>query len=298
MRCLCAALCVVLTVGCSGFIEKRAASTTYDIIVKSMTVAKRQADIELARDAMPGGLMQLQTFALAYPDHQGFKTLNAEASCQYAIGFVFDDWEEAKLTGHTDEADRLARRLGPLLKMCVDANLALLPPAWRDARARDPDATIALLPSATRAQVPALLWIASADAVELALEPMKHLGKLGMIKAQLATCSKLAPGFHDADAELLLATLTSALSMLPGGRDGAAEFARARKLAGEGALIVDVMMARGVGVARKDRALFETTLQQVLAADLSKWPERRLSNELAKRKARRYLAAAQTLLPS
>lgn len=263
-----------------------------------MTVAKRQADIELARDAMPGGLMQLQTFALAYPDHQGFKTLNAEASCQYAIGFVFDDWEDAKLTGRTDEADRLARRLGPLLKMCVDANLALLPSAWRDARARDPDATIALLPSATRAQVPALLWIASADAVELALEPMKHLGKLGMIKAQLATCSKLAPGFHDADAELLLATLTSALSMLPGGSDGAAEFARARKLAGEGALIVDVMMARGVGVARKDRALFESTLQQVLAADVSKWPERRLSNELAKRKARRYLAASQTLLPS
>ncbi len=80
-----------------------------------------------------------------------------------------------------------------------------------------------------------------------------------------------------------------------GGDDGAASFARARQLA-PGALLIDVMYARGTAVARKDRALFESTLANVLAADLSRWPERRASNELARRKALRYLAIEDRLV--
>jgi hypothetical protein len=82
-----------------------------------------------------------------------------------------------------------------------------------------------------------------------------------------------------------------------GGSDGSALFERARTLAGDGALMVDVMYARGTAVARKDRALFTSTLQRTLAADVTRWPERRLDNELARRKARRYLAAIDTLIP-
>src|SRR5687767_6915899 len=104
-----------------------------------MDVAKRQPDVELARDAAPGGILQLETFALAYPDHGGFKTLRAEAVCQYAIGFVFDDWEDATLAGRDLEAERLATRISALLEQCVEANLALLPGKWREARARGPN---------------------------------------------------------------------------------------------------------------------------------------------------------------
>ena len=68
-------------------------------------------------------------------------------------------------------------------------------------------------------------------------------------------------------------------------------------MAGPGALIVDVMFARGTAVARKDRALFTSTLEKVLATDPTQWPERRLANELARKKARRYLAAIEKLLP-
>ena len=61
--------------------------------------------------------------------------------------------------------------------------------------------------------------------------------------------------------------------------------------------IVDVMFARGTAVARKDRALLTSTLTRALATDVTQWPERRLANELALRKARRYLAAIDKLLP-
>jgi len=285
------------TLGCSGFINRQAATSTYRILEQSMVAARRQADVELARDAMPGGLIQLEAFSLAYPDHTGFKTLHIESHCQYVVAFVFDDWEDAKLGGRDADTDRLATRLGPLLERCIELNLDRLPPAWRAAWAQGADAVAALLPTAKREHVAALLWIATASSVRLAVNPLRHFRELGAIQALLARCSELRPGFHDADAELLLATLIAARSSVFGGDDGSVQFARARKLAGEGALMVDVMAARGTLVARKDRPALEATLTALIATDVTRWPERRLSNELALRKARRYLAAAAVLVP-
>lgn len=284
------------TLGCSSWINARAARATYDVLQRSQEAARRLPDVQLAREAMPGGIVQLEAFALAYPDHAGFQQLRAESLCQYTVAFVFDDWEDASLTGRTDDAARLAARLGPLLAACVDANLDLLPPAWRDARARGDEAWSALLAKATKAQVPALLRIASSDAVQLALDPIRNLPKLGPLLETLTRCTRLAPGQNNADGELLLGTLHAGRSRFLRGDDGTRHFEAARKSLGEGALLADVMYARGVAVARQDRGLFVTTLERVLAADVTRWPERRLANELARVKARRYLAAIDKLI--
>jgi hypothetical protein len=286
----------VSSFGCSSFIDRQAASSTYRILVASMQAGRREPDLELAAAAIPSGVIQLEAFALAYPDHAGFRTLHTESICQYGTGFVFDDWEDATLAGRTADATRIAARLGPLLDRCTEANLAALPTLWQQAYRRGPEPIVALLGSATRAQVPALLWLATADAVRIALAPMRQVARLPAVEAMLARCAELAPGFHDADAEILLGTLEAARARLFGGPDGAARFELARRLAGDGALIVEVMFARGTAIARKDRALFTATLERVISADPARWPERRLSNELARRKARRYLAAADTLL--
>src|SRR4051812_38374126 len=97
--------------GCSGFINKQAAESTYGILEKSQAAARRQGDVELARAARPSGIIQLEAFALAYPDHRGFKLLHAESVCAYAIAFVFDDWEDAQLGGRSEEAVRLGARV-------------------------------------------------------------------------------------------------------------------------------------------------------------------------------------------
>jgi hypothetical protein len=96
---------------------------------------------------------------------------------------------------------------------------------------------------------------------------------------------------------VLLGTLQVGQASFFGGDDGNDHFMRARRLAGERVLNVEVMFARGVAVARKDRALFTSTLERVLAADLRRWPEQRLANEVARKKARRYLTAVDKLVP-
>ncbi len=281
---------------CSGFIDKQAADSTYRILDKSQVAARRQSDLELARAALPGGILQMEAFALAYPAHRGFKLLHAEALCQYGVGFVFDDWEDAQLRGRTEEAAAIAARVARLTATCVDANLALAPPAWREARTKGSAAWRATIDTAARDHLAQLLWIATSDAIVLALDPMRNLGKLDSITAALKRCIELAPGFHDSDAELLLGTLEAGASRFLGGPDGSARFAMARTQLGEGALLVEVMYARGALVAKQDRARFEETLRQVLAADLTRWPERRLANELARQKAQRYLAAIDQLI--
>lgn len=280
--------------GCGGYIDRQAADATYRVVEAAQRAAAEEADVELARDALPGGLFQLAGFARAYPAHPGFAALYGDAICQYAAGFVFDDWEDATLAKRSDDAARIAARLSGLLARCRAASLARLP--WA-ATAKSPAEVAALLPRATRDDAPALLWLATAWTTALALEPLAHVFELPAIQATLERCATLAPGGRDASAELLLGTLAAGRAQVLGGDAGDAWFEAARKRAGEGALLVDVMYARGVAVARKDRAGFRAALERALAADVARWPARRLANALAQRKARRYLAAEAALLP-
>lgn len=285
-----------LSAGCSGFIQRQAADSTYAILQKSQVAARRQSDVQLAREALPGGIVQLDAFALAYPDHRGFRVMHAEALCQYVTAFVFDDWEDASLAKRPD-AERLARRVENLLGQCVEANLALLPEPWRKARNAGADAWSAQLATATRAELDALRWLAMSDSLLLALDPIRRLPTLPIMQKTLERVIELAPGSHESDAELVLGTLQAGTSKYFHGPDGSQLFDRARKQQGPGALMVEVMFARAVAVAKSDRALFTATLQRVLDADLAAWPELRLANELAQIKARRYLAAIDQLIP-
>jgi hypothetical protein len=52
-------------------------------------------------------------------------------------------------------------------------------------------------------------------------------------------------------------------------------------------------MARFFAVITQDRALFEKTLKDVIKTPADVWPEQRLPNMLAKKRAERYLAHAE-----
>lgn len=264
---------LALLAGCASFIDNKAASSTLKILEKSQQAAARMGDLQLAREALPGGIIQLEAFALAYPDHKQFRVMHTDSVCQYAVAFVFDDWEEASLTNRAADATKIAARLEGLLATCVAANKAL--------------------PASTRRD----LWLAMVGAVQLAVAPLANVSRLGDIKAALANVATTKPGFSNADAELLLGTLEAATHRLFGGGDGVARFDAARKLTQGKVLNVEVMYARAIAVGNKDRDAFVTTLERVIATDTTKWPEHRLANELAKQKARRYLAAIDTLIP-
>lgn len=76
---------------------------------------------------------------------------------------------------------------------------------------------------------------------------------------------------------------------------GATKFAST--IEGEGARFAPPRAAVDWDDDHPEDALFTATLENVLAADVTRWPERRLANELARAKAARYLAAIDRLIP-
>ena len=141
--------------GCASWINDQASEATYRVVEKSMLAAPRQTDLELTRAALASGIMQLEAFELSYPDHAGFKALHANAVCQYAVTFVFDDWEDASMTGRTADADVAAERLQGLLASCEDAQRSRLPAPWGTKQ------VTTLLPTMKRDQVEPALWLAT-----------------------------------------------------------------------------------------------------------------------------------------
>lgn len=283
--------------GCAGFIEKRAAESTVAITKQSRVVIQRQADVELARAAAPGGLVQLEAFSLAYPKQRGFIELLAEGYCQYAVGFVADDWEQALMAEDRARAFRIQTRALSLLDRCVDYGATLLGKRWQAARERGPEALVAMTSTARKRDVPGMSWIALGLTSAVSLNPLnrKRLAWLPVAQALLERIVVLDEGHNDATAHVLLGTIHSARSKLLGGdpATGKRHFDRARALTGGASLLVDVMLARSYAVTVGDRELFRQALERVINAKTASWPERRLANEMAVRKARRYLDAEE-----
>jgi hypothetical protein len=70
---------------------------------------------------------------------------------------------------------------------------------------------------------------------------------------------------------------------------GRRHFERAIEVTGGRFLLAKVYLARDYCRTVQNRELFHKTLVEVLQTDPAIWPEERLANEIAHRRARRYL---------
>ncbi|MDB4957558.1 MAG: integral rane protein [Myxococcales bacterium] len=75
----------------------------------------------------------------------------------------------------------------------------------------------------------------------------------------------------------------------------AEHFDAAFKITGDRMQLAQVLKAYRVGLQTNDRKVFHDGLAKVLASDPAVWPEQRLANEVAHRRARRYLSHEKDL---
>jgi hypothetical protein len=284
----------VLVAGCGRWIERQAMETSISVISRSKAAMQQEADIELARAATPSGIKTLEGLHVAYPGERGLVALLAEAVCQYGAGFLQDDWEEASLAGDRDRARAARRSARRVLARCVNHGLALLGPAWAGALWHGGAGFDALVARAGREQVAGMFWLALGLGSIIGMYPddLPLGAHLPRVMHLLHRVIELDEGFQDGLAHMTLGIIYSAQSAAVGGdpERGARHFERARQLTGGTSLMIDVMYARHYAVITRDRALFRTTLIRALRTAPAIWPENRLANELAHRKARRYLA--------
>lgn len=292
---ICLTLVITLTMcACSGFIERRAVRSTVDLIGRTRDAMAQEADPALVREATASGIKTLEGFYLIDPHNRNLLALLAESYCQYAAGFLQDDWETALMVGQPAQADAIRARARIHLSRCISYAVRLLDRAWLDTIYRDPDGLIALAEAADRRDVRGMFWVALGLGTMIGMDPMDPSLNV-YLPAVLATLERviaLDDAHQDGLALMTLAIILSAQSASVGGNPerGKQLFERARAVTGGTSLMIDTMMARTYAVTTRDQALFRALLDRVVRTPGNVAPTRRLANELARQKARRYLA--------
>ena len=288
---------LVFTTACN--IQKLTVNTTSKVLVKAQPSMKQESDYEMAARAIPASLKTVEGFHMVDPSNERLKKILAEGYCQYATGFVEDEWEVAQLKKDFEGAEYHSERATKMFFRCMGYGLELLGSDWKKAIVGDLDTFLAKVKSAGKGSRDGLLWVAVglAGAINQNKDDINMVANLPRARAMFERIAELDANDTGRDKALralphiALASMAVAMSKALGGKPevGATHFKKAMELTENKFLLAKVFYARRYAVAVQDRALFHKTLVEVLQTDPAIWPDQRLANEIAHRKARRYL---------
>ncbi len=311
---------LVTTSACSGFSQKIAMKSTSGILLKAGAGMQAESDYELARLAIPASLKTVEGFYVAGPPDGAKEKLVrilTEGYCQYGTAFVEDDWEDAKFRKDLPAIEYHNTRSTKIFTRCLNYALGTLGSRWqKELFVGDPETIAKLLKDTPRSQRFSLLFagLALGSLVNHNLTRPDMLAHLPTVEAILNRVIEMdAQGlpvdpegtFYEGKKNVAHAALPYvALGMLHSGRAQAlggdpakakAMFEKALAVTDDKFLLPRTLMAYRVGLQTNDKKLFHEQLKIVIETDPAVFPEQRLANEVAHRKARRYLAKEKEL---
>ncbi len=315
-----ASLALVASTGCMSKISRNLAlKSTSGVLFSATPAMQMESDYELARMAIPASLKTVETFFVAGPkDEPRAKLVRilTEGFCQYGTAFVEDDWEVAKFAKDLDAIDYHNTRANHIFTRCLNYALSTLGPDWQKGIFESPETVAKLLAGTPRAKRFPLLFAAMAlgSLVNHNLTRVEMISNLPTVELMLQRVLEFdAQGlpkdpegmYFEGQVNLTHAALPYvALGMLYSGRapsmggepaKAKAMFEKAIGVTEGKFLLPRTLMAYRLGIQTNDRAFFHDQLKIVLETAPSVWPEQRLANEVAHRKARRYLTHEKEL---
>ncbi len=282
-----------------------AVNSTSKILVRAQPSIKMESDYEMAARAIPGSLKTVEGFHIAVPENKRLVKILAEGYCQYGTAFIEDEWERAMIAGNAEEAEYHSGRATKAFIRCMNYGLELLGGEWAEKIFGPIDEFRSLVENAGHDDRFAMMWtaIGLASAINQNKTNIEMVAFIGTAKLMLRRVLELdksklpADRVHAALPHVALAMASLALAPALGGKPevGKAHFMEAARLTDDKFLLAKVLFARKYAVMLQDRALFKSTLISVLQTDPAIWPEQRLANEVAHRRARRYLKLEKEL---
>ena len=308
MRLLVLCVSTVLLAGCS-IGENIAMKSTSKILLKAQPGLQMEADYELARMAIPGALKTVEGFWVAGPPSDAKARLErilTEGYCQYGTGFVEDDWEAAKFRKDLEAIDYHNTRSNHIFTRCLNFALRGLGSRWQKEIFGTPEQLAALLKDTGKGKRFHLMFAAAAlgGLVNHNLTRVEMISYLSTVQAMLERVVEIdtkggppSNKTHAALPHLALGMIHSARAPSMGGNPDLAKasFQKALDITGGKFLLARTLMAYRVGIQTNDQKFFHEELVKVLETAPSIWPEQRLANEIAHRKARRYLSHEKEL---
>ena len=284
------AISVALQTGCiksmltNGQISAtREASGTFETI----------GDYELAKSAAMAGMVQFEGMHKLAPDNDDALFMLMQGWTGYGYAFAEDDREAAMEAGDDDLAEYHRKRARMAYDRAIFYGVELLnhhDKGWNEARRNDALFKAWLKENFDdKEDAPLLLWMGNAwlARVQLNSDEPALVAELFIGIAFLEQSLRLDPSAQHYSAMTNLGAYHS--------RTVEAEpviakqmFETALAKTNRKSLIVLVAYAKGYACVRAERPLYEKLLNEVLAAD-DPDPDQRLTNAVAKRRAKRYL---------
>ena len=297
---------LALMLSVSACMTKMAAGTTVNVVAQASPAIARFEDTELAEQGIPASIATMEGLLEIRPHDTQLRELLARAYASFGFGFLEDHMEEALVRDDEGTAERYRNRAGMAFSRARELALGSLS-LWQDDAGgaaghiklglsswvaylkefKDPD------------QAPTLFWATYAWARYIGLnrDDMNSLADLPFVHALADRVLELDPTFMGYAPHALRGGLIGTAPAQLGGRpeEAKTEFELAIRATSGKNLMYHVLLARIVAVALQDRALYKKLLTTVLDAPRDIDPDQRLANQLAKRRAARYLTELEDL---
>ncbi len=247
-----------------------------------------QPDPDLVREGFPTFLLLIDGLIHAAPEDCDYLLAGASAYGMYCQAFYSDDEQRDRAALLYDHANQYGLRLLAKTLRVSDARTVDLQEFERRVHA----AGIKDVPALYTTASVWLGWIlANADS-------MDAMSDLPRTVAIMSRVIELDEAFQDGAAHIFFGVYY-AVQPRGAGQDlerSLHHFNRAIELAGENNTMPMVMMAEFYATATLDESMYINTLNRVVALDLRKRPEKRLLNEIYRRRAQHLLDNADDYL--
>lgn len=285
----------LLSAGCN--LQRFTVRLTAPVIARGMRSFEAESILSVARDAAPAQLEQVAGMLETDPENRILLEQAARGFALYGFGFVEDDLESLpEDAAHADRHRALVADATEAYDRAFRYAVRLLATYDRDlprAVAGDEAGLRAAVARLDARAAPALALAGLAIASALQWNRADPARAVDLPKAiVLLERSRALDPRYDRGAAAMILGIVFAQPAAVGGRpeEARALFAESIAVTGGRYLFPRVMLARAYCVAVSDRALFRKTLEAVLAERPDAYPEARLANEMARRRAARYLA--------
>ncbi len=298
-------LAAALFVGQVGCMERLAANSTVRIMGRASPAVQTFADPYLAEEAIPYSIAQSEGLALVLPDSVPLRVNLLRTYGSYGFGFLEERMEQAEADDDEARIEHFRTRASLAYQRARQIGFETM--NLEESGDGGPEAAFHRGVDAWKAylqrfdddeQTGIVFWTGYAMAryISLNKDNPDVLADLPFAVACFERAYQLDHTYNNFAPHVAMAGYYSRASEALGGQpaDARREFEAAINATHRGFLTYLVMEARFYAVMVQDRALYRTLLEEVInAGDVM--PEQRLANQIAKRRARRYLAQIDDL---
>ena len=260
-----------------GCIQTMAIRTMGGIMGFGLETFNEEGDLKLAESALGSNLKLVEALIKGDPENKKLLLMASQGFNAYALAFAEDD---------SVERARVFYLRGREYGMRV----LMQNTAFKEAMDKDVTTFQSALKTFSKDDVAALFWTAFGwgSYINITRSDVGALADLPKVLAMMEYVRQLDATFYYGGPYLILGSIEGSMPKVMGGRPERAKeyFDRAAELTGGKFLLTYVYCAKTYAVQIQDQALFEMLLKKVDDAPVDILPEARLSNAIAKKKAK------------